>query len=392
MNLLTSSRLRAYRTCARYHHLRYVEGWSPVREQEALRVGSAVHLGLEAWWECDVPLDAFESAMGAVRGVGIDAYEQVRIEEMLRGYDRHWLGDRLRFKTIAVEQSFRAPLLNPETMHASRTWALAGKVDAIARDLETGKTVVVEHKTCSEDIQDAACDYWAKLSMDHQCSAYVLGAEALGHQVDEILYDVIRKPGIRPKRATPPESRKFKKRRPAKDAVPERVIKSGPRKGEVVPGSLGDPGEMHLPEDHPSLLHANQRLEDETPDEYRIRVREDIKARPERYFQRRQVMRSNSQLRDFLFDAWQQAKQMHDAERLNRAPRNPEACHRFGKCWAWDICANGLDPSGTPDMFVRLDDVHPELKEVDTNDTDSKPAEWWKDDASERAEGSPAGA
>jgi len=351
MNLLTSSRLRTYRECARKHHLRYVLGWTPVRDSEALRVGTAVHLGLEAWWKSPIVVRALERALAAVQGVGADAYEQVRIEEMLRGYDRHWIGQCLRYRTIAVEQQFRAPLLNPETMLPSRTWELAGKVDAIAADYETGKTVVVEHKTCSEDIDDAACDYWAKLSMDHQCSAYVLGAEALGHEVDEILYDVIRKPGLRPKLATPAESRKYKK-----------------------DGSL----------------YANLRDADESPDEYRVRFHDEIKARPGRYYQRRQVMRSNSQLRDFLFDAWQQAKQMHEAERMGRSPRNPEACHRFGRCWAWDICANGLDPEASPDLFVRLDDIHPELKEEE-NGTESKPAEWWEDDTPERADGSASG-
>ena len=50
MNLLTSSRMRAFRDCPRLHRYLYVEGWRPVRDSEALRFGTLFHLGLEAWW------------------------------------------------------------------------------------------------------------------------------------------------------------------------------------------------------------------------------------------------------------------------------------------------------------------------------------------------------
>lgn len=47
--LLTSSRLRCFRTCARLHHLTYVEGWRPKTEPEYFRIGTLIHSGLEAW-------------------------------------------------------------------------------------------------------------------------------------------------------------------------------------------------------------------------------------------------------------------------------------------------------------------------------------------------------
>ena len=48
MNLLTSSRMRAFRDCPRLHRYLYVEGWRPVRDSEALRFGTLFHLGLDA--------------------------------------------------------------------------------------------------------------------------------------------------------------------------------------------------------------------------------------------------------------------------------------------------------------------------------------------------------
>ena len=50
-NLLTNSRLRAWRDCKRRHRLLYLDGWRPRREDEAVSFGRLVHLGLEGWWK-----------------------------------------------------------------------------------------------------------------------------------------------------------------------------------------------------------------------------------------------------------------------------------------------------------------------------------------------------
>ncbi len=75
---------------------------------------------------------------------------------------------------------------------------------------KNGSVILVEHKTTSEDIEITS-DYWLKLMLDGQISQYYLGAKALGYEVTECLYDVIRKPSMRPYSATPEESRKYKK-------------------------------------------------------------------------------------------------------------------------------------------------------------------------------------
>jgi hypothetical protein len=202
-------------------------------------------------------------------------------------------------------------------------------VDVLIR--QDGKTRVVEHKTTAEAIDSDADNYWQKLAMDHQLSLYVLGAESLGLPVDDCVYDVIRKPMLRPKLATPIEDRKTKK---------------------------------------DGTLYANVREHDETPAEFQERLQEEIAADPARYFQRRAVPRMNSQIEDFMFDAWETARNIREQEIAGRAPRNPEACWRYGKCPYWDHCANGLDLVSSPD-FVRLDWKHPELeqKEEENNGT-----------------------
>lgn len=317
-NLLTASRLRSFRACARMHDWEYVKGVRPVRVSEALSFGTLMHLALEAWWSATE--DHLTAALAAIAPEP-DPVTRVRAEELMRGYDARWLADLPAFEVLAVEAQFTAPLLNPATLAPSRTWLLAGKVDVVVRHRAEEWVGIVEHKTTSDAIDDDSDHYWQKLPLDHQCSIYVVGAEALGFKPDRVLYDVIRKPLIRPLKATPPEARKY--------------TKAG-------------------------ALYANQRDTDESLEEYRIRLREDVAASPARYFARRPVPRLDEQLLEFLADAWQQSRGMREAELAGRAPRNPEECWRFGRCSYWDSCANGLDPLTSPD-FVKLKNVHPEL-------------------------------
>jgi hypothetical protein len=285
---------------------------------------------MEAWWlahrlpsftaadfglELSAPLN---HALRAVAGRAADPFVQVRCDELLRGYDARWTGQQ--FEVVGVEEEFRAPLINPETMQPSRTWRLGGKIDAraVAPD---GRRLIVEHKTSSEDISPAA-DYWLKLQMDPQLSIYFIGAESLGWPPDGALYDVVLKPLQRPAKATLEADRKHKK---------------------------------------DGTLYANQRETDETPEEYRARVREAIEAAPERYFQRREIPRTESQLADFLYDAWAQGRDMREAHLAGRAPRNSDACFAYGKCPMWEICSKGLNPAEHPDRYRRVAHVHPEL-------------------------------
>lgn len=322
--LLTNSRLRTYRECPRKHRLMYEDLWRPVREDDTLAYGTLGHLGLEAWWRSES--DHLDAALAAVAGRARDPYQQVSIEEVLRGYDARWAADRALHEVLHVEREFIAPLINPDTWAESRTWALGGKVDVIVRERAgAGRVLVVEHKFTGENIADAASPYWAKLAMDGQVSHYYIGAESLGAQVEGCIYDVVSKPGQRPLKATPIESRKYTK---------------------------------------DGRLYAAQRENDETPDEYRARIKAAIDADLQGFFPRKDVPRLESDLRDYLGDAWAYASQIREARNAGRAPRNPEACHRYSTCPFWDVCANGVKPEDHPDTYQRVESAHPELVET----------------------------
>lgn len=320
---MTVSRLKTWRDCKRKHRLMYIDGWRIVRKAAALREGDIGHVGLEAWWKDD-GTDRIGVALDAMKGMGEDAYEQAAMEELLKGYD-YVYGDQMdRYVVHAVEESFTLPLINPKTGAPSRTWTLAGKVDGVLRDLQTGALLILEHKLTADSFAEDSDRYWLKLGMDAQVSHYFLGAESLGFPAEGCLYDVLLRPRQKPLKATPMESRKY-------------VAKTG-------------------------ALYANQRAEDETPDQFRARVAADISDHPTKYFQRRVIGRMDKDIIEYLGEVWEETQMMRAAELAGVATKNPESCHRFSTCSYWDICAYGLNPADHPETFERVENVHPELE------------------------------
>lgn len=361
-NLLTVSRMRTWRTCKRLHQLTYLDGWRTVRAADPLRQGDIGHIGLEAWWRAE-PGARLDAAIEAMAGRGDDVYEQAAMEELLRGYDNEWADQMHRYEVLVVEGSFVVPLVNPATGAPSRTWALAGKKDVVVRDLEAGTELLVEHKLTSDSFAEDSDPYWLKLGMDAQISQYYLGAETDGYSPSGCLYDVLRRPQLRPFKATPIEERqytvaKFKQ-------CPLCKKKSAPPAPHDIDGLAceADPegGPRRICTDKGGKLYANQRAQDETSDEYRARIRADIAANPTKYFARRTIARTERDLFEYLTDVWAESRIMRDAELAGVAPKSPEACHRFGTCAFWNVCAYGLDPADHPELYVRVANVHPEL-------------------------------
>lgn len=344
MKLYTASLGKCARSCRRKYQLRYELGYRPAQPALELRFGTLCHHGMEAWWKAKAAglpvaewLDAALAAMVADTSAQVDAYELARAQVMLTGYHERWHAEPL--DVIAVEAAFEGPLTNPLTGAESRTWRLAGKVDVLVRDAQ-GRVLVVEHKTSGEDVSPGSV-YWQRLRLDGQVSVYFEGGRLLGHEVAACLYDVLAKPLHRPKLATPVEERKYKK---------------------------------------DGTLYATQRDTDETPAEFRERVAAAVAEEPTRYFSRGEVVRLEEEMRDAMTDVWQLAQGLQQDGRLGRAPRNPDACHTYGRaCEFWDVCT-GAASLEDPLRFIRLTDAHPELAEgaVVTTASSSKEESPWQ--------------
>jgi hypothetical protein len=124
--LISTSSTKAYRSCARKYFYSYELRRRPASESDALRFGTLMHRGLEVWWQT-VNLEA---ALHAMAGEA-DPFERAKAEELMRGYHLRWKDEPL--DVLAVEAEFVAPLVNPDTGAPSKTWELAGKIDAIVR-------------------------------------------------------------------------------------------------------------------------------------------------------------------------------------------------------------------------------------------------------------------
>jgi Holliday junction resolvase-like predicted endonuclease len=325
--LLTNSRAKAFRRCARFHQNSYILRYRPCQKAEALHFGSVFHLMLAAWWTANPEL-RLSSALDEVGLRELDEIDRILAEELILAYDARWSEEPLR--TERVEVQFETALINPATGALSRTWRLGGKIDVIAsRD---GRPMIVEHKTTSEDIAPGSA-YWRKLRIDSQVSTYFLGAQSIGFDVETCIYDVIRKPKLEPLKATPEASRKYTKQ---------------------------------------GALYANQRDRDETPEEFRARLREHIAENIEKLFQRGEVVRSEAELAEFNFDMWQTARMIREAEVAERHPRNPDACFQWSRaCEYFDVCTGAA--SLTDESRFRK--VEATNEELDSNPTEPAAAE-----------------
>ena len=320
MQKLTNSARNKFAACHRAYQLFYVQGKRPVIPSDALGFGTAMHALLEGVWG-----GSSSRAKGDGDGVPSfntgDPYRDMTLKALYEGYlDRWERDDDERFEKVAAEVYFEAPLMNPETGGISKTWVLAGKIDAIAREKSSGKLYIIEHKTTSQDIGPGS-DYWRRLAIDGQVSGYYVGAQANGYDVDNCLYDVIRKPTIKPYKATPEDKRKYNK-----------------------DGSLS----------------KTCREFDETPEEWYHRLELDIIQRPDYYYARVEVARSADDLTDYLFDMWAVGREIADAQRLGRFSRNPQNCQSYGKCEFFDVCSGCADIDDVT-LFRNAEDPNEEL-------------------------------
>jgi len=321
LRVVTTSELRANRACARRHRYAYVLRRRPRAVADVLRFGTLWHIGQEHWWlESGSPAAKLEAAVTAMRvQEAYDPYALVMAEELMVAYTARWGDSDLR--ALAVEVPFEAPLVNPETGAASRTFKVGGKIDVIVENAHH-ETFVMEHKTTGADIEEGST-YWKKVrALDGQVSTYDAGARTLGYDVKACIYDVVRKPGLRPLRATPVEARKY-----------------------TAAGRL----------------YANQRERDETPEEYRLRIREELHEKPERYFARGEIVRLEQDAREHAFDMWQQTRLMREAELSGFAPRNPDACAQFGTCPYFGVCS-GEASIDDETLFRTAPTAHEELE------------------------------
>lgn len=255
---------------------------------------------------------------------------------LMRGYDSRWRTPD--FIVLAVEQTVCADLYNPATRARSRTFEVAGKLDMVVE--RNGRRTLFDHKTTSDDIKDPASPYWRQLVIEAQPSHYALLEWLNGRKVDEIVWDVLKKPDIRPKNLS-------KKDR-------EWTVNSRHYFGLRVSDQS---------------IEEMEHTERETLEMYEYRLAYDCTTeRPDHYFQRRTIPRLDADVHEHAVELWDYAQEIILARRLNRHPRNSGACMNYGRpCVYLGICSGHDDPQS--DRWRRKEQVH---KELDLTGTDGR--------------------
>jgi hypothetical protein len=353
---LTHSQIQTAMTCPRKHYIQYVLGLRPATEAKALRIGSAFHQGLDLWAKgSDVEeakrsaLAMFDESATRISMTEDDHFDYLVDRQilwyLLHGHFWRWQEENITIKHLASELSFEIPIINPDSGRASRNFVLAGKIDGVIQ-FDDGRVAIMEHKTRGGDISPEA-DYWQRLRIDQQISIYFIAGQKLGYKPDMIYYNVARKPEITPKQIPLVDDEGVKI---VLDAHGERVkTKDGKKYRETGDKEAG------------YVLQTRQ----ETPEEYGQRVINDMQVRPEFYFARKEIPRTQIQMDDAQQDIWQMTQVIRDCDKCGRWPRNTGACIGFGRCPYFLLCTNSWDIESeeTPDGFIRVDNVHQELDE-----------------------------
>lgn len=306
---LTMSAARTWNLCKRKYEIQYILGYSPVKKSDALNFGTEAHTLLERYWLGHTPVSPSYGP----------SHDKAKLSALILGYAVRWRDDDIRkYRVVAAEHEF-----------VTKDGRFAGKIDVIVLSLEDGKLYVVEHKTTSEDIS-LGSDYWLKLRLDEQVSMYSMAVKEKFPQYEfgGVIYDVLKKTKKEPLKATPVEERKYTK----KDGK----------------------------------LYANQRENDEAPNEYFNRIMEDIIADPNAFYQRRIVTRTDAEIEEFKKELvlCQMESFSYTLGTIfggGLYPRNPSACFIYHSRCPWhDVCC-GVDSLDNKDRYVKLDKVNQEL-------------------------------
>ncbi len=274
MKTISHSSLVLVRNCLQQYRCSYVELRRSRSVAPALAFGGLWDKALTAWhWGKDSKDRLFRGH--AVLLMHPNELQRETAKAMLVGYSTLW-GDS-NIETVATQLEFTSPIVHPETGEEHPEYVYTGVLDGVVR-MPDGRLLGLESKTSSEDITPGSL-YWERVTtLDPQVSMYLPGAKAAGFDIEGILYDVAKKPALRPGKH-------------------------------------------------------------ETASGFAERVMRDMQGRMGFYFQRQEVVRLESEARRYQQDLWDYACILSDAERLSRWPRNPDRCRQFGRaCDYLGVC------------------------------------------------------
>jgi len=328
---------------------------------DALRIGTNWHSVLE--------LDDVEAVVEHLNkcydemptGVDMDKMDVERATLLHAYLGYKWYYPELP-ETLVAETRFKMGLINPESRRSQPNVKLVGIVDKLVR-LPNGKIAVKEHKSTSSSV-DADSRYWAHLTLDTQTTLYVYAARRLqvegglvefgimpnDEPINTVLYDVWKKPGIKPKKLTQGDSKKFVEtgeycgqKFEVEFPATQKPALINPNEGDVL--KIG--GVRHWWE--PGAKEGTLSIR-ETADMYGARLLADIGERPEYYFACREITKTDDEIARFESELLDIYRTIQNMKRSGHWYHNEHQCEATFKCRYIDSCYTGqdLDPDNPP--------------------------------------------
>ncbi len=403
---LSATAFKEFKRCAMAFYFKYILGLVPAEEADVLRMGTNWHSILEimklaSTKECkdcdgtgnecegdDIPPDSpcvSCSGYGTIPGEPLVAvvdhlnerYKDIPMsktrEEWLTeraillyslcGYN--WVYEADDYETIATEVEFDLPLLSPTSGRALPNVTLKGKIDKIVR-APNGVPCIDEHKSTGKGVEQNSM-FWSHLNLDTQTKLYPYAAQrmqlagelekygikATDPLIRTVRYDAWHKPGIKPKNVTLGDSKLF--------------AETG--------AYMRKKFEVEIDPDHTTVSEAvweckvngevavctNNKKGDkfvirETPDMYGQRLLMDIGERPEFYFARQEIIRTDDELKAFEREVFNMYNAIRLIAKNNAWWTDEDACENKFRCSYISICYNRLDVSNgnVPEGFRQL--------------------------------------
>lgn len=338
--LLTTSRITKFLTCPRAHYWSYEKQLRRLADTNALRFGTAWHLAMEARSKGH---DAYEClSLSLPETTHLDAIQAETLASLLLAYFERYGKIDIHIQYSIAEVQFK------NSIKRSKVFYEAGKIDGVSV-LHDERMAITEHKTTGDDIGPDS-NYWTRLRFNPQLLQYVGAARRQGWNIHTAIYDVVRKPSIKPKQIPLLDDQG---RKVVNDASGNRVFKKDGSPRESADASLG--------------YELQSRVE--TPEEFGQRLYEDAKARPDFYFARREVPILDQDVAEFEVQRLQvsrmiltcRSEQKKVASEHQAWPRNVGMACDF--CEYSSFCLQNITPplSEPPAGFVVSTTQHTEL-------------------------------
>lgn len=335
---LSASALQAFKACPLRYYGAYDLGIRKIEDSEALRIGTNYHAIQEIADDMDAVVALLNERYGDVPD-HMDKekleIERIKLLYTLTGYNWHYQNDDL--EVIATEIPFEISVINPETGRALPNVVNRGKIDKFIR--LDGQIFVLDHKSTSSSV-DPESRLWKKLNLDTQMNNYVYAARKLQAEgkleqygitkedtIAGAYYDCWHKPGISPKKLSQADSKKFVET------------------GEYCDGKfeLNKDWFVENSHDHDLIINGIQaEIESgkkegtfairETPQMYGGRLLADIVERPEFYFGRKELTKTDLQIERFEWELYNIYQTIKDMKRTGHWYGDESQCEATFSC------------------------------------------------------------